>query len=35
MFFVFVSIPEWYKAQEMCDRAVSEDTFLTVYYPDK
>ena len=34
-FFVFDSIPDWYKTQEMCDRVVSEDPFLTVYCPDK
>ena len=25
--FVFDSIPDWYKTQEMCDRVVSEDSF--------
>ena len=25
MFFVFDSIPDWYKTQEMCERVVSED----------
>ena len=34
-FFVFDSIPDQYKIQEMCDRVVSEDPFLTVYCPDK
>ena len=33
-FFVFDSIPDRYKTQEMCDRAVSEDPFLIVYCPD-
>ena len=27
-FFVFDSTPDWYKTQEMCDRIVSEDSFL-------
>ena len=35
MFFVFDSIPDWYKTQEICDRVVSEDPFLIVYFPDK
>ena len=35
MFFVFDSIPDQYKTQEMCDRVVSEDPFLIVYCPDK
>ena len=35
MFFVFVSIPDWYKTQELFDRVVSEDSFLIVYCPDK
>ena len=30
-FFEFDSIPDWYKTQEMCDRLVSEDSFLIVY----
>ena len=34
-FFVYDSIPVWYKTQEMCDRVVSEDPFLIVYCPDK
>ena len=25
--FVFLSIPEWYKAQNVCDKAFSEDLF--------
>ena len=35
MFFVFDSIPDWHKTQEMCDRVVSEDPFLLVYHLDK
>ena len=35
MFFVFNSIPDRYKTQEMCGRVVSEDRFLIVYCPDK
>ena len=35
MFFVFDSIPNQYKTQEMCDRVVSEDVFLIVCCPDK
>ena len=35
MFFVFDSIPDRYKTQEMCDRVVSEDPYLIVYCPDK
>ena len=35
MFFVFDSTPSYYKAQEVCDRVVSEDPFLIVYCPDK
>ena len=35
MLFVFVSIPDWYKTQELFDRVVSEDSFLIVYCPDK
>ena len=35
MIFVFDSIPDWYKTQEMCDRVVSEDPFLIVYCLDK
>ena len=33
-FFVFDSIPDQYKNQEMCARVVSEDPFLTVYCLD-
>ena len=35
VFFVFDSIPDWYKTQEMCDRVVSEDLFLIKHCPDK
>ena len=35
MFFVFASILDWYKTQEICDRVISEDPFLTGYCPDK
>ena len=34
-FFLFYSLPDLYKTQEMCDRAVSEDPFLIVYCPNK
>ena len=34
-FIVFGSIPDWYKTQEMCDRVVSERSFLIVCCPDK
>ena len=36
-FFVLVcgSFPDWYKTQEMCHRVVSEDSFSTVYFPDR
>ena len=33
-FFVFDSIPDWYKTQEMCDRAIY-DPFMPFYYPDR
>ena len=33
--FVFVSISDWYKTQEICDRVVSEDPFLIVYCPNR
>ena len=35
MFFVFDSIPDQYKTQEMCHRVVSEDHFSILYHPDK
>ena len=31
-FFLFDSIPDQYKSQEKCDRAVSDDPFWIVYY---
>ena len=34
-FLAFDSIPDWYKTQQMRDRVVCEDSFLTLYYPDK
>ena len=34
-FFVFYSIPDWYKVQEMCDKVVSEDPFSLRYVPDQ
>ena len=34
-FLVFDSIPDRYKTQQMRDRVVCEDSFLTLYYPDK
>ena len=34
MFFVFESIPNQYKTQELCDRVVSEQPFLIVYCPN-
>ena len=33
MFFVFDFISDRYKTQEMCDRVVSEDPFLIIYWP--
>ena len=35
MFFVFDSIPDQYKTQEICDIVVSLYPFLLVYCPDK
>ena len=35
VFFVFDSIPDWYKTQKICDRVVSKDPFLVLYCPDK
>ena len=35
MFFIFVSIPDGYRTQEMCDKVVSEDLILIVCYSDK
>ena len=34
-FFVFDSILDQYKTQEICNRVVSEDPFFIVYCPDK
>ena len=34
-FFVFDSIPDQCKTQEMCDRVFSEGPFLIVYCSDK
>ena len=34
-FFVFDSITQQYKTQDICDRVASEDLFLIVYCPDK
>ena len=34
-FFVFDSILNQYKSQEMCDRVVSKDSVLIVYWPAK
>ena len=34
-FFVFDSIPDRYKSQEICDRVVPEDFFIIVYCPHK
>ena len=34
-FFVFDSIPDCYKTQEMCESVVSENPFLIVYCPDR
>ena len=34
-FFVFDSIPNRYKTQEMCDKVVSKAPFLIVYWPYK
>ena len=35
MFFVFNSIPDQYKTQEMCDVVVSLNPFLIIYCPDE
>ena len=34
-YFVFDSIPDWYKTQETYEKVVSENPFLIVYCPDK
>ena len=33
--FVFVSVPDWYKTQEMCDKDISNDTFVLKYCIDR
>ena len=33
--FIFYSILDQYKTQEMCDRVFAENPFLIVNYPDK
>ena len=35
MFYLFDSLPDQYKTQEMSDGVVSEDRFMVVYCPDK
>ena len=35
MFFIFISISDRCKTQDICDRVVSENPFLIVYCPDK
>ena len=35
VFNVFGPVSDWHKTQEICDRVVSEDPFLTVFFPDK
>ena len=30
--FVFHSVPELYETKEMCDRVVSEESFMTIYW---
>ena len=35
MFFVFNSLPDQYKTQNMCDRVVSEDPFTIRYVTDQ
>ena len=32
-FFVFDSIPDWYKTQEICGPVVSEDSFFNCVLP--
>ena len=34
-FFVFHSIPDQYKTQEMCNTVIPEDPSLIIYCPDK
>ena len=33
--FLFDSIPDWYKPQEMRDRVISKDPSLIVFCPDE
>ena len=35
MFFIFHSIPNQYKTQEICNIFISEDLFSTRYVPDQ
>ena len=35
MFCCICFIPDSYKTQEICDRAISEDLFMPIYWPDK
>ena len=35
MFFVFGSVPEWYKTQELADSVVSEDLLMILYCSDR
>ena len=34
-FFVFISVPDWYKTQKMRDKAFFEDPFMLEYYLDR
>ena len=34
-FFVFDSIPEWHKTQDMCDRVIYEDSFILINCPGR
>ena len=34
-FFVFHSVSDQYKTQEICDRVVPEDPFMLIYCPDR
>ena len=34
-FLAFIHILDWYKTQEMCDRAISKDLFLLADCPDR
>ena len=33
--FVFDSVPDQYKTQELCDRAISKDPFMLAYCSDR